>query len=64
MLHDNRFEFEKIERPLTWINFYNGSGGGFRSGGKIKLPPGHALASKFHDKVASKQEMEGRAANP
>lgn len=61
-MNDNRFEFEKVERPLTWLNFYKGVGGGFRSNGKMKLPPGHALANKFPDKVASKEEMANRAA--
>lgn len=59
---DNRFEFLKFESPSTWLNLTNGAGGAFRSGGKMKLPPGHALANKFPDKVATKEEMAARDA--
>jgi hypothetical protein len=60
---DDRFDFRKFELPNVWLTFTKGGGGTFKSAdGKMKLPPGHSLASKFPEKVATKAEMEERAA--
>jgi hypothetical protein len=60
---DERFEFVKLEFPNVWLSFTKGGGGTFKGGdGKMKLAPGHSLASKFPEKVASKEEMTEREA--
>ncbi len=60
--HDERFEFVKLEVPSTWLSFTKGTGGTFKSNGKMKLAPGHSLAKKFPEKVATKEEMKERKA--
>jgi hypothetical protein len=60
--HDERFEFVKLEFPNAWLNFTKGTGGTFKSNGKMKLEPGHSLAKKFPEKVATKEEMAEREA--
>jgi hypothetical protein len=62
MNYDDRFDFPKFELPNVWLSLTNGATGAFRSGGKMKLPPGHSLAGKFPEKVATKAEMEERSA--
>jgi hypothetical protein len=62
MNYDDRFDFPKFELPNVWLSLTNGATGAFRSGGKMKLPPGHSLAGKFPEKVASAAEMDEREA--
>jgi ElaB/YqjD/DUF883 family membrane-anchored ribosome-binding protein len=63
MNYDDRFDFPKFELPNVWLTFTKGGGGTFKSAdGKMKLPPGHSLASKFPEKVATKEEMAEREA--
>jgi len=62
-IYDDRFDIVKFETPETWLSFTKGGGGTFKGGdGKMKLAPGHSLASKFPEKVASKEEMAEREA--
>jgi len=61
MNYDDRFDFPKFELPNVWLTFIKGGGGTFKgTDGKMKLEPGHSLAKRFPDKVASKAEMEER----
>jgi len=63
MNYDDRFDFPKFELPNVWLTFTKGGGGTFKNAdGKMRLAPGHSLAKKFPDKVATKAEMEERAA--
>ena len=62
-IYDDRFDIVKFETPETWLSFIKGGGGTFKgTDGKMKLPPGHSLASKFPEKVATKEEMAEREA--